>query len=169
MNKQQLSELYINQELSTRQIADLAGVTQISIWRKLKEFQIPARTYKENKMPTPKGSRLSSDHKSAISKAHLSRAASTADERAVARKAWKRNAPGYDSLHHWVIRQLGQPTTCSHCKQSDLSGADIHWANVSGEYKKEVDDWVRLCVTCHKTFDKWQSLYNKNLIEEIKE
>lgn len=169
MNKEQLTELYINQGLSTHQIADLAGVTQISVWRKLKKFEIPARTYKENKMPVAKGSRLSSDHKSAISKSRILGVARTTDERAIAQKTWRRSAPGYDALHMWVRRKLGQPTTCSHCKQTNLIGTNIHWANVSGEYKREVGDWTRLCVTCHKAYDKWQSLYNKNITEEIKE
>jgi len=26
----------------------------------------------------------------------------------------------------------------------------IHWHNISGEYKRDVSDWIRLCAKCHK-------------------
>jgi hypothetical protein len=55
----------------------------------------------------------------------------------------------YRHLHKWVVKELGRPDTCSNCGQSGLSGHQIHWANKSGEYKKNIEDWERLCVKCH--------------------
>ena len=66
---------------------------------------------------------------------------------------WKGNEVGYSALHEWVIKKLGQPSKCKHCNQDDLSGREIHWANKSKEYKRDLDDWIRLCVPCHKKYD----------------
>lgn len=29
----------------------------------------------------------------------------------------------------------------------------IHWANISRLYKRDLDDWMRLCAKCHKAYD----------------
>uniref|UniRef100_A0A6H1ZQ02 Uncharacterized protein n=1 Tax=viral metagenome TaxID=1070528 RepID=A0A6H1ZQ02_9ZZZZ len=55
----------------------------------------------------------------------------------------------YRNLHYWVERKLGKPTKCEQCGKDVLTSKQIHWANKSGEYKKDVNDWVRLCVRCH--------------------
>lgn len=34
----------------------------------------------------------------------------------------------------------------------------MHWANISGKYLRDITDWVRLCVSCHKYFDKQKKL-----------
>lgn len=61
---------------------------------------------------------------------------------------------GYRCLHKWVVRLLGQPTKCSKCGKDNLIGRQIHWANISGEYKKDINDWERLCVKCHFKKDR---------------
>ena len=67
---------------------------------------------------------------------------------------WKGDKVGYLGLHAWVIRQLGQPTTCEHCGKTGLSGRKIDWANKSHEYKRHLNDWLRLCRSCHIKYDK---------------
>jgi hypothetical protein len=32
-------------------------------------------------------------------------------------------------------------------------GHKIHWSNKSGKYLRDISDWRRLCVKCHKFFD----------------
>lgn len=59
----------------------------------------------------------------------------------------------YSGLHEWVKRNLGTPSTCENCSQSDLFGHNIHWANKSRQYKKDLNDWLRLCALCHKRYD----------------
>ena len=66
---------------------------------------------------------------------------------------WKGGSVGYEALHAWIYRRLGQPQSCSVCKITDKS-RKYHWANISGEYKRDLSDWKRLCVPCHKIFDK---------------
>lgn len=61
--------------------------------------------------------------------------------------AWKTAIPGYRVLHYWVERIKGKPNFCEICKSD--SKKTYQWANISGEYKKEVSDWRRLCASCH--------------------
>jgi hypothetical protein len=67
---------------------------------------------------------------------------------------YKGEKAGYTSKHQWVARHYGQPTMCEHCQTNNLIGHQINWANISGEYKRDRTDWVRLCVKCHRLFDK---------------
>ena len=67
---------------------------------------------------------------------------------------WQGEFTTYRSMHRWVVRHKGQPTQCIHCKKDGLTRHQIHWANVSREYRRDVDDYIRLCAKCHKAFDK---------------
>ena len=42
---------------------------------------------------------------------------------------------------------------CEKCGKDGLLGKKIHWANISGEYKRDLFDYMRLCVPCHKRYD----------------
>lgn len=66
--------------------------------------------------------------------------------------SWKGDDVGYTALHQWVYKNLGQPNYCEHCKSTvELA---YHWANKSHEYKRDVSDWMRLCVKCHFKYDR---------------
>lgn len=64
---------------------------------------------------------------------------------------WKGDDVTYSGLHHWVKKELGSPQYCEHCGESERY---LHWANKSQQYKRDVDDWISLCVPCHKEYDK---------------
>jgi len=68
--------------------------------------------------------------------------------------SWKGNDVGYDGLHRWVSRHLGKPDTCENCGVNGLSGKKIHWANKDHEYKRNLEDWLRLCASCHVAYDR---------------
>lgn len=57
----------------------------------------------------------------------------------------------YRMLHYWVEQQLGKPNICSSCGTTNES--KFEWSNISGEYKKDVSDWERLCWRCHRKKD----------------
>jgi len=65
---------------------------------------------------------------------------------------WKGEKASYVAHHQWVRRYLGKPQKCEHCKTT--ANRMYHWANVSGEYFRELSDWVRLCVPCHSKHDR---------------
>ena len=62
---------------------------------------------------------------------------------------WLGDKVGYDGLHDWVYKKLGAPMQCEKCKKVGKSNRQIHWANKSGKYKRNIKDWIRLCVKCH--------------------
>ena len=62
---------------------------------------------------------------------------------------FKGDQAGYNALHAWVTAKLGRPRKCSDCGFESNNSRQFHWANISGEYKRDLDDWVRLCVSCH--------------------
>lgn len=82
---------------------------------------------------------------------------------------WKGDKVKYRALHNWVEVRLGKPRGCKMCNRNDLKGLKAyHWANISGEYKRDLSDWMRLCASCHKRFDigrNW-SIY-KSFFEEV--
>ena len=65
--------------------------------------------------------------------------------------AWKSDNVGYVSLHSWVRRRLGTPSVCKHCGTTESKRYE--WANISGSYKRNLKDWIRLCKSCHNKYD----------------
>lgn len=57
----------------------------------------------------------------------------------------------YVALHYWVRKQLGTPQECENCGTTEAKFFD--WANISGNYLKDISDWARLCRRCHALFD----------------
>ncbi len=70
-----------------------------------------------------------------------------------AKMNWKGDDVGYRGLHRWIIKMKGRPDKCSHCLRPRTTPSSIHWANISKLYKRDVDDFVALCVKCHKAYD----------------
>lgn len=62
---------------------------------------------------------------------------------------WKKT-PGYRAIHYWVRRQKGSPNVCVSCGKT---GGRLQWANISGEYLRDVDDYQSMCASCHKRYD----------------
>jgi 5-methylcytosine-specific restriction endonuclease McrA len=67
VSKTQLEQWYINERKSTRAIAALLGMSQPWARKLLREHGIKLRTYKDNPIPTPRGSHLSESHRARIS------------------------------------------------------------------------------------------------------
>lgn len=66
--------------------------------------------------------------------------------------SWKGDDVGYAGVHTWVYKILGKPRKCERCLNTQKKV--YHWSNISGEYKRELNDWQRLCVSCHSKFDR---------------
>lgn len=65
---------------------------------------------------------------------------------------WKGEDAGYVSKHKWVSKMKGKPSFCEGCGREDQKRYE--WANLSGNYKREVEDYIRLCKSCHERHDK---------------
>ena len=68
--------------------------------------------------------------------------------------SWKGDKAGYGAIHDWVRRHKGTPNTCEHCGKTGLSGRRIHWANIDKKYNRKLEDFIRLCVSCHNRYDE---------------
>lgn len=74
--------------------------------------------------------------------------------------AWKGNAVRYGALHEWLYRRLGGARFCTNRLKHGLpfrcSGVSkrYEWANRSRGYKRDLNDWVQLCHSCHVKADK---------------
>lgn len=67
---------------------------------------------------------------------------------------WKGDSVGYTGVHQWVYKQLGKPRFCFNCGNNDKAERSYQWANISKSYKRDVSDWIRLCVSCHQKWDR---------------
>ena len=63
------------------------------------------------------------------------------------------------SLHSWVRKNKGKPKVCEHCGFTSDKPRKLHWANKDHSYKRILDDYIALCVFCHRKYDV---KYNKN-------
>jgi len=65
---------------------------------------------------------------------------------------WKGNKAGYFAIHAWVIRQKGYPEICEHCGVTSKEKR-LNWANKDHTYKRDVNDYIPLCVSCHRKYN----------------
>ena len=75
---------------------------------------------------------------------------------------WKGDGVGYHALHAWLYRHFGKANKCENkdCKYPRTGRRWMEkpkryeWANLSGKYKRDRTDWIHLCPSCHRKFDK---------------
>lgn len=60
---------------------------------------------------------------------------------------WKGDNVSYRNLHRWVERWKGKASECSN--DNSHFSTRYHWANISGEYKRDLDDFRQLCPSCN--------------------
>lgn len=65
---------------------------------------------------------------------------------------WKGNKVGYKGLHIWVGKSLGKIKKCFRCGTTKAKW--YHYANISGKYRRELWDFMPLCVKCHRAYDR---------------
>lgn len=65
--------------------------------------------------------------------------------------SWRGDNVGYRALHAWIGQRKPKPELCECCHTRpprDLS-------NISGEYKRDLEDFAWLCRGCHLRKDGW--------------
>jgi hypothetical protein len=62
---------------------------------------------------------------------------------------WKGDNVGYSALHEWIKSRKPKPPFCEFCKQKP----PYDLANISGEYKRNIDDYLWVCRKCHMKND----------------
>ena len=82
---------------------------------------------------------------------------------------WAGDKASYGTVHDYISYHYGQPQICEHCDAKDLGSRKHQWANISGEYKRDRSDWLRLCAKCHFKYDgrnKHLEMYQKMPIKK---
>lgn len=62
---------------------------------------------------------------------------------------WKGKDVGYWGVHMWARRHKPKPKFCEKCKKKP----SYELANISGEYKRDINDFEWLCRKCHMESD----------------
>jgi hypothetical protein len=62
--------------------------------------------------------------------------------------AWKGDDAGYGPKHQWVYRRKGKAEFCIVSSKHNFTR--YYWHNLSGEYKRDLEDWISVCPSCHQ-------------------
>ncbi len=74
--------------------------------------------------------------------------------------SWKGNNATYSAFHYRVETQRGKPHYCSACGSMDANR--FEWANLTRKYE-DVNDYARMCIPCHRKYDKNRPNSSKNV------
>jgi hypothetical protein len=74
---------------------------------------------------------------------------------------WKVDGVGSPALHYWIRRHKPRVALCENCKKQKPLDA----ANISGEYKRDINDFKWLCRHCHMMEDgRMKNLINQGVL-----
>lgn len=128
-------ELYYYRRLSLKQIADVFNVCRNTIKNNLKKRGMKIRSKSEANLG-----------KIRSNKAKLNYSNSKKKEK---NPMWKGENVGYLALHNWIRRAKPKPILCECCKEN----RPYDLANISGGYKRDINDFEWLCRSCHMKKD----------------
>lgn len=74
---------------------------------------------------------------------------------------WKGENIGYAGIHSWIKKRIPKPDKCDHCGKlgkyvfykTGQKAWTIQYANKSGDYLRDISDWIFLCSRCHGAYD----------------
>lgn len=95
-------------------------------------------SHRNNMSKSQKGAKFTESHMNSIREAH-------------GKKNELYNTSQYRKVHRWIVKEKGKPSVCDFC----LSTAKhwYEWSNKSQKYLFDLDDWQRLCRSCHQKYD----------------
>ena len=65
---------------------------------------------------------------------------------------WKGDEAGKTAMHKWVYQQKGKPKVCEGCGATSKERR-LAWANKDHKYRRNLDDYLSFCYSCHKIYD----------------
>lgn len=71
-------------------------------------------------------------------------------------RRWKGNEAGYVAKHMWIKKYHGKALKCSN--DNNHKALRYEWANISGEYKRDITDYIELCPSCHRKMDLFKNI-----------
>jgi hypothetical protein len=67
-------------------------------------------------------------------------------------RAWKGEKAKYSAIHQWVRKWKGKLNYCELC--GNANAKRYEWANIDHKYRRILEDYIRMCVSCHIEYDK---------------
>lgn len=64
---------------------------------------------------------------------------------------WKGEKASLTAIHQWVSLKKGKPRLCEFCRTT--KARKFEWANIDHKYKRVLEDYIRLCTSCHRNYD----------------
>jgi glycyl-tRNA synthetase (class II) len=64
---------------------------------------------------------------------------------------WVGNKAHYQTFHKWINSHFGSPNKCELCGRSDKK--KYEWASKKHIYTRNINDYIRLCTSCHRKYD----------------
>lgn len=65
-------------------------------------------------------------------------------------RLWKGDDAGIKTIHAWVYRHKKKPLECELCGRDNKP---LEWANIDHKYKRNLDDYMAVCRSCHRLYD----------------
>jgi hypothetical protein len=119
-------------------------------------------SFKKGQTPWNKGLPMSEESRQKLSQGHKAKGIKPNVKfygRGIKNPIWKGDEAGYSALHKWLKYNFGKAVKCenpecSYPRKSKrgklmVKAFTFHWANKSGEYKRDISDWWQLCISCH--------------------
>ncbi len=64
---------------------------------------------------------------------------------------WKGDKASYRTIHTWLSYNYGKADKCEICNTKVKQV--FQWANKSGDYLRDISDWIMTCRSCHRKRD----------------
>jgi hypothetical protein len=75
-------------------------------------------------------------------------------------RRWKGEDASYVAKHMWIAKHYGKANKCIMCHTDSCKRYE--WANISGEYRRDIEDYMELCPSCHRKHDLRKSDHCKH-------
>jgi hypothetical protein len=79
---------------------------------------------------------------------------------------WKGSLAGKVAIHIWLETNCGKPKYCEHCEQTDKK--KYEWASKDHIYTRNINDYLRLCTSCHRKYDMASNNYKLGFLKPNK-
>jgi len=94
-----------------------------------------------------------------------SRVAAKRNQNGQSNSSWKGSRATYSALHYRVEKERGKPKICMACGTQEAKR--FEWCNLTGRYD-DVSDYMRMCVPCHRKYDKNRKNSSKHVSRTAK-
>ncbi|KKN51471.1 hypothetical protein LCGC14_0622870 [marine sediment metagenome] len=77
---------------------------------------------------------------------------------------WTGDKVGYMGVHNYIRKNKVKPICCEKCEKK----TKLELSNISGEYKRDINDFFWLCRGCHQEIDRTRHKFKGEKIKSIK-